>query len=71
MNPGDPGDQLVDRKFAAKYLGGTKPYSPATLAVWDCTKRYDLRPVKMGRDVRYWLSHLDKLRREGLKPNKA
>ncbi|ASZ11183.1 excisionase [Chitinophaga sp. MD30] len=68
MKPGDPEDYLVDRKFAAKFLGGTKPYSAGTLAVWDCTKRYDLRPVKMGRDVRYWYSHLLRVRKEGLKP---
>ena len=71
MNPGDPGDELVDRKSAGKILGGTKPYSPKTLAVWDCTKRYDLRPVKIGRDVRYWRSYLEKIRKEGLKPFKS
>ncbi|TKT93311.1 helix-turn-helix domain-containing protein [Dyadobacter frigoris] len=51
-----PADQLLDRKAAAKYLKVT----PGTLAVWDCTKRYDLQPLKAGRSVRYRLSSLDK-----------
>lgn len=47
---------LLDRKEAAKYLR----ISPNTLAVWDCTKRYDLKPLKVGRSVRYRRSDLDK-----------
>lgn len=47
---------LLDRKEAAKYLR----ISPNTLAVWDCTKRYDLKPLKVGRSVRYRRSELDK-----------
>ena len=54
------GDELMDRKSAAKYLGGSTPLSPHTLAVWDCTKRYDLEPIKIGRNVRYRRSSLDK-----------
>lgn len=50
-------DRLLCRKEAAKYLGG---FSPETLAVWDCTKRYHLNPIKIGRTVRYWRSDLDK-----------
>lgn len=50
-------DPLLNRKEAAKYLGGLKP---ETLAVWDCTKRYDLEPIKVGRSVRYRRSSLDK-----------
>ena len=46
---------LLDRKTAAKYLR----VSPGTLAVWDCTKRYDLKPIKVGRAVRYRKAHLD------------
>lgn len=46
---------LLDRKSAAKYLR----ISPGTLAVWDCTKRYDLKPLKVGRSVRYRKSDLD------------
>ena len=51
-----PEDQLLDRKAAAKYLKVT----PGALAVWDCTKRYDLQPLKAGRSVRYRRSSLDK-----------
>jgi predicted DNA-binding transcriptional regulator AlpA len=48
-------EPLLDRKTAAKYLS----VSPGTLAVWDCTKRYDLKPLKVGRAVRYRRSDLD------------
>ncbi|MBD2704829.1 helix-turn-helix domain-containing protein [Spirosoma sp. BT702] len=52
----DKNESLLDRKSAAKYLR----ISPGTLAVWDCTKRYDLKPLKVGRSVRYRRSELDK-----------
>ena len=59
-------DELLDRVAAAKYLGGLKP---ATLAVWDCTKRYDLQPVKIGKKlVRYRRSVLDKFLEDRMKP---
>lgn len=48
-------EPLLDRKSAARYLS----VSPGTLAVWDCTKRYDLKPIKIGRSVRYRRIHLD------------
>lgn len=48
-------EPLLDRKSAARYLS----VSPGTLAVWDCTKRYDLKPIKIGRSVRYRRTHLD------------
>ena len=48
-------EPLLDRKTAAKYLS----VSPGTLAVWDCTKRYDLKPIKVGRAMRYRRSDLD------------
>jgi predicted DNA-binding transcriptional regulator AlpA len=48
-------EPLLDRKSAARYLN----LSPGTLAVWDCTKRYDLKPIKVGRAVRYRRSDLD------------
>lgn len=52
----DPNTEpLLDRKTAAKYLN----VSPGTLAVWDCTKRYDLKPIKVGRAVRYRRADLD------------
>ena len=47
-------EPLWNREQAAKFLN----YSPGTLAVWDCTKRYDLKPIKIGRAVRYSPSHL-------------
>ena len=50
-------DPLLCRKEAARYLGG---FSPDTLAVWDCTKRYQLNPIRIGRSVRYRRSDLDK-----------
>lgn len=49
-------DGLMDRKQAAKYLN----LAPHTLAVWDCTGRYDLSPIKIGRAVRYRRSSLDR-----------
>ena len=54
MQPKD--DSLLDRKTAARYLR----VAPGTLAVWDCTKRYNLEPIKIGRAVRYRRSSLDK-----------
>lgn len=58
-------DPLLNRKEAAKYLRK----SPGTLAVWDCTKRYDLKPIRMGkRIVLYRRSNLDKVLEAELKP---
>lgn len=56
-------EPLLDRKSAARYLS----VSPATLAVWDCTKRYDLKPLKIGRSVRYRRSALDQFLEDQLK----
>ena len=56
-------EPLLDRKSAAKYLR----VSPGTLAVWDCTKRYDLKPLKIGRAVRYRRSLLDEFLENQLK----
>lgn len=56
-------EPLLDRKSAAKYLG----LSPGTLAVWDCTKRYDLKPLKVGRAVRYRRADLDNFLNNQLK----
>lgn len=58
-------DRLLDRKTAAKYLDLK---NPNTLAVWDCTKRYDLKPIKIGRNVRYRKSELDRFLDERQKP---
>jgi len=50
-------DPWYNRKNAARYLD----FSPGTLAVWDCTKRYNLNPQKFGRSVRYRRSDLDRV----------
>ncbi len=52
----EPRDELMTRKKAAQYLGD---FSPGTLAVWACTKRYDLPFLRIGRSVRYRKSDLD------------
>ncbi|MDF7816771.1 helix-turn-helix domain-containing protein [Runella sp. MFBS21] len=57
-----PPDPLLDRKSAARYLG----FSPGTLAVWQCKKRYNLKCIKVGRSVRYRRSDLDKFLEERL-----
>ncbi len=46
---------LLSRKEAAKYLG----VSEQTLAIWKCTKRYDLPFVKIGRLIKYRKADLD------------
>ena len=47
--------QLRSRREAADYLN----VAPQTLAVWACTKRYDLPMIKIGRHVKYRQSDLD------------
>jgi len=42
-------DELISRKIIA----GLIDCSVATMAVWDCNGRYDLQPVKIGREVFY------------------
>jgi hypothetical protein len=42
-------EPLWDRQKLAELLKTT----PETIAVWDCTKRYDLKPIKVGTSVRY------------------
>lgn len=46
---------LLTRRQAADYLGVT----PRTLAVWACSKRYQLPYVKVGRLVKYRQEDLD------------
>ena len=48
-------DPLMNRKEAARYIS----FKAGTLAVWDSTKRYDLKPIKIGKSVRYRKSVLD------------
>lgn len=57
-------DELLCRKKAAKFLD----FSPGTLAVWDCTKRYNLEPIKIGRSIRYKRSVLIRFRDERQRP---
>ncbi|RTL37202.1 MAG: DNA-binding protein [Candidatus Melainabacteria bacterium] len=62
--------ELLTRKEAALYLGVTEQ----TLAVWKCTKRYNLPVVKVGRLVKYKKSDLDqfiKIRTLGAFPPSA
>jgi predicted DNA-binding transcriptional regulator AlpA len=66
MTDKDNLDPLLNRKEAARYIN----FAPGTLAVWDCTKRYDLKPIKIGKSVRYRRSELDRFleRNHNLKP---
>ena len=63
MNGKSRDDTLLSRKEAARYL----KVNPGTLAVWDCTKRYDLKPLKVGRAVRYRKSDLDRFLEDRLR----
>ena len=47
--------ELLNREEAAAYLG----LKPGTLACWASTRRYNLRFVKVGRNVRYRKRDLD------------
>lgn len=47
--------QLLSRKEAADYIG----YKYNTLSVWHYTKRYKLKAIKIGRNIRYRKSDLD------------
>lgn len=49
MNTINFNEPLLDRKSAARFLN----VKPGTLAVWDCTRRYNLHPIKIGNRVRY------------------
>ena len=46
---------LLSRREAAIYLG----LSEQTLAIWKCTKRYELPFVKIGRLIKYKKADLD------------
>jgi excisionase family DNA binding protein len=47
--------ELFSRAEAAAYLGVAKQ----TLAIWKCTKRYNLPFIKIGKLVKYKKSDLD------------
>lgn len=47
--------ELLSRKEAAAYLG----VKEQTLAVWLCTRRYEIPIVKIGRLVKYKKADLD------------
>lgn len=63
-------DPFYNRQEAAIYISrpSKRSYSPGTLAVWDCTKKYDLQPVKINGEICYRKSSLDRFLRERLKP---
>ena len=46
--------QLLDPQAAANFLG----MSAGTLAVWRCTKRYDLPYIKVGHKIMYDVADL-------------
>jgi hypothetical protein len=52
----DPHDPLLTRPEAAAVLG----VKVGTLAVWHCTKRYQLPVIKVGRLAKYRLSDLQR-----------
>jgi len=48
-------DELLNNYQAAAYIGVT----PGTLEVWRCTKRFNIKFIKVGRLVKYRKSTLD------------
>ena len=48
--------ELLNREAAAAYLD----VKPQTLACWASTRRYSLRYIRVGRNVRYRKSDLDR-----------
>lgn len=51
-------DPLIPRKLAAKRLG----QKPATLAAWDCKKKYGMKKVLNGNRVYYHKSDVERVR---------
>jgi len=56
---------LLSRKEAANYLG----LSEQTLAIWKCTKRYELPFVKIGRLIKYRKADLDQFISKNASPS--
>lgn len=54
MNTNSDVEKLLSRQETAKFLGVTE----GTLAVWACTKRYELAYIKVGRLVKYRYSDI-------------
>lgn len=57
-------DPMLNRIEAWAYTG----FKPGTFAVWDCTKKYDLQPIRIGNAVRYRLSSLNSFGDNHLRP---
>lgn len=57
-------DPLMPRKEAATYINSTV----GTMAVWDCTKKYDLKPVRRGNRAYYYKSVLDEFKLRHMRP---
>jgi len=55
--PSPNSDRLLTPKQVAEILG---LQSEATLAVWRCTKRYELNYIKVGRRVMYRIGDVEK-----------
>jgi hypothetical protein len=49
-------DPVLDRRAVAAYID----FAPKTLTIWDSTKRFDLKPFKDGRFVKYRLSSINR-----------
>ena len=64
ITPKQPGNPwLLSRSEAAEYLGISKQ----TLAIWNCTGRYRVPYVKIGRLVKYRKMDLDAFINNNLK----
>lgn len=57
QTPHSTPDRLLTEKESAVYLGLE---NHQTLAVWRCNKRYQIPYIKVGRNVRYRLSDLQR-----------
>ena len=58
-------DKLLTRKEAAEFLG----IKENTLAIWHCSKRYNLPVIKIGRLCKYKSSDLLQFLEERTTPN--
>jgi len=58
-------DKLLTRKEAAQFLG----IKENTLAIWHCSKRYNLPVIKVGRLCKYRSSDLLQFLEQRTNPN--